>query len=451
MAVNGKRVHILGQGQEIPGPVVYWMNRDQRVDDNWALLFAQEQAIARKVPLIVVFVLVADYLGAGLRHYDFMVRGLREVEKKLLKYHIPFVLLRGKPEKEIPAFVGIHHCGILVTDFSPLRINRYWRSTITEKIKIPFYEVDAHNVVPCREVSKKAEYGAYTIRPKIQKVLAEYLVDLPPIIKHPFGWMGQKQNIDWDSELRSLKLDRSVGIVPQIISGGKAAISALSNFLDHRLKDYDEHRNDPLASTSSGLSPYLHFGQISAQRVAVEVQRFGRFVKSSESFLEELIVRKELADNFCYYNNKYDSPDCFPTWSKETLNRHWRDKREYLYGRDVFESGETHDPLWNAAQIQMVNTGAMHGYLRMYWAKKILEWTKNPEDAMEIAIYFNDKYELDGRDPNGYAGIAWSIGGVHDRAWGERPVFGKIRYMNAKGCERKFNIKAYITKYGMKK
>jgi deoxyribodipyrimidine photo-lyase len=380
-----------------------------------------------------------------------MLRGLREVEKILLKYHIPFILLHGKPEQEVPLFIKKYHCGILITDFSPLRINRYWRETVAKKTRVPFFEVDAHNVVPCREVSPKVEYGAYTIRPKIQKVLADYLVDIPPIIKHPFEWKVPKQNIDWDTELRLLKLDHSVGIIPQLVPGEKAALNVLSNFLENRLKDYNRHRNNPIVSTNSGLSPYLHFGQISAQRVAIEVQRFGRFVKSSESFLEELIVRRELADNFCYYNDNYDSPDCFPTWSKDTLNRHRRDKREHHYGLDAFESGQTHDPLWNAAQSEMVNTGTMHGYLRMYWAKKILEWTKSADDAMEIAIYLNDRYELDGRDPNGYAGIAWSIGGVHDRAWGERPVFGKIRYMNAEGCRRKFDIKAYIAKHGLKK
>jgi deoxyribodipyrimidine photo-lyase len=451
MAVNGKRIQILNSGGEVPGPVVYWMNRDQRVDDNWALLFAQEEAIARKVPLLVVFVLVSDYLGANLRHYDFMARGFREVENKLMNYRIPLFLLRGSPGHEIPSFIKKNRCGIIVTDFSPLRINRYWRSTVAENVKIPFYEVDTHNIVPCRVVSEKAEYGAYTFRPKIQKVLPEYLVEFPSVVKHPFAWKERTQHIDWDIELRSLKLDSSVGVITRIVPGEKAVFKVLSNFLDHRLKDYDERRNDPLASASSGLSPYLHFGQISAQRVALEIQRFERFIKSSDSFLEELIVRKELAENFCYYNNNYDSPDCFPAWSKETLNRHRRDRREYIYRPDAFEYGETHDPLWNAAQNQMVNTGTMHGYLRMYWAKKILEWTKNVEDAMETAIYLNDKYELDGRDPNGYAGIAWSIGGVHDRAWGDRNVFGKIRYMNYEGCKRKFDVKTYIEKYGMKK
>ena len=160
--------------------------------------------------------------------------------------------------------------------------------------------------------------------------------------------------------------------------------------------------------------------------------------------LEELIVRRELADNFTFYNTQYASFDGFPAWAKQSLNEHRKDKREYLYSLKQFEQAETHDPLWNAAQTQMINKGKMHGYMRMYWAKKILEWTPSPEEAMMIAIYLNDKYELDGRDPNGYAGIAWSIGGVHDRAWFDRPVYGKVRYMNYRGCESKFNVKEYI-------
>jgi deoxyribodipyrimidine photo-lyase len=203
-------------------------------------------------------------------------------------------------------------------------------------------------------------------------------------------------------------------------------------------------RNDPAKDGQSNLSPYMHFGHISAQRIALDVSMSDINKESREAFLEELIVRRELSDNFCFYNAHYDNFDGFPEWGKKTLNAHRKDKREYLYNIKQFENAETHDDLWNAAQIQMLKTGKMHGYMRMYWAKKILEWTESPEKAMEIAIYLNDRYELDGRDPNGYTGIAWSIGGLHDRAWNERPVFGKIRYMSYNGCKTKFDVIKYI-------
>ena len=206
-------------------------------------------------------------------------------------------------------------------------------------------------------------------------------------------------------------------------------------------------RNDPTREGQSDLSPYLHFGQIAAQRVALEVEGAPAGTKAKEAFLEELIVRRELSDNFCYYHPQYDSVACFPQWARKTLDEHHDDPREYLYTPAQFEQAQTHDDLWNAAQREMVQTGKMHGYLRMYWAKKILEWTSSPEEALKIAIYLNDRYELDGRDPNGYTGIAWSLGGVHDRAWAERKVFGKIRYMSYKGCKAKFDVAAYFKNF----
>jgi len=217
----------------------------------------------------------------------------------------------------------------------------------------------------------------------------------------------------------------------------------LREFLRERLPWYHEGRNDPMEDAQSNLSPYLHFGHISAQRIVLEVTKHDANRESQEAFLEELIVRRELSDNFCFYNAHYDHFEGFPDWAKKTLNDHRKDTREYVYSLDDFGRGDTHDQLWNAAQREMVRRGKMHGYMRMYWGKKILEWTESPEEAIKIAIYLNDRYELDGRDTNGYAGIAWSIGGVHDRAWPERPIFGKIRYMSYHGCKSKFDVMAY--------
>jgi deoxyribodipyrimidine photo-lyase len=226
--------------------------------------------------------------------------------------------------------------------------------------------------------------------------------------------------------------------------GEKAAQSALYGFVEEKLGGYDRDRNNPNKTGQSDLSPYLHFGHISAQRIALEVIKEKAASESRDAFLEELIVRRELSDNFCFYNDHYDSVEGFPEWAKKTLDQHMKDKRPYLYSLEDFEEARTHDDLWNAAQMEMVKCGKMHGYMRMYWAKKILEWTRSPEEAMETAIYLNDRFELDGRDPNGYAGIAWSIGGVHDRAWNEWNVFGKIRYMSYNGCRSKFKTDSYI-------
>lgn len=438
------RIQKLKAGTAGPGLVAYWMSRDQRVNDNWALLFARELAILNSAPLVVIFCLAPAFLGATIRHYSFLIGGIRGVADALRKKNIAFILLAGNPSEEIPRWINLQGVSSLVTDFDPIRIKREWKDAVAKKIGIPFYEVDAHNIVPCWAVSQKQEYGAYTLRPKIQRLLAEYMVDFPPLKPHPVQWNGKPPSIDWNKIYQSLPVDRSVPEVNWIEPGEQKARETLDQFLNERLRNYDKNRNDPTLNGQSCLSPYLHFGHISAQRVALETEKAvaGREVK--RVFLEELIVRRELSDNFCFYNPQYDKIEGFPGWAKQTLDKHRGDRREYLYTIDQFECAESHDPLWNAAQMEMVKRGKAHGYMRMYWAKKILEWTASPEDALEIAIQLNDRYELDGRDPNGYTGIAWSIGGVHDRAWGERPVFGKIRYMSYNGCKTKFDIKKYI-------
>lgn len=442
--MNSKRVKILKDTNKIPGPVVYWMSRDQRVRDNWALLYARELAFEWKVTMAVVFCLVPRFLDAGKNHYQFMIGGLQETEKTLQKRNIPFFLLMGDPDHEIPRFINKYKIGALITDFNPLRIKQGWNDAVANKINIPFYEVDAHNVVPCRIASQKQEYGAYTLRPKIHRLLPEFLDEYPPVRKHPAAWDNRVETVDWNVCMQSVKATDTEQRFPWIEPGEKAARKMLREFLEKKLPQYDTRRNDPAKDAQSHLSPYLHFGQISAQRVALEVLKMPGMSSSGNAFLEELIIRRELSDNFCFYNPHYDSFQGFPAWAKETLNKHRSDKREYTYSLEEFEDAETHDELWNAAQTEMIKRGKMHGYLRMYWAKKILEWTPSPEEAMEIAICLNDRYELDGRDPNGYTGIAWSIGGVHDRPWKERNIFGKVRFMSYNGCKSKFDIQSYI-------
>jgi deoxyribodipyrimidine photo-lyase len=442
--VNPKRTRVLKEGAAGSGPVVYWMSRDQRVRDNWALLYAQDCALERKVPFAIVFCLVPSFLHATIRHFGFMLRGLMEVERNLLKQNIPFFILKGSPSDVLPAFIAEKNAGILVTDFDPLRIKRRWKDELSKVLTIPFYEVDAHNVVPCWHASPKQDFAARTIRPKLKRHLDEFLVEFPKLENHTFRWKEEVKGVDWEHVIDSLTADRTVPEVGWIKSGESEALGMFRSFLSNKLESYDELRNDPTKDGQSNLSPYLHFGQISAQRIALEVKRSAVDAQKAAPFLEELIVRRELSDNFCFYNEDYDTVKGFPPWSLKTQREHANDEKEYLYTVDEFEDAETHDELWNAAQIEMVKRGKMHGYMRMYWAKKILEWSPTPEDAMKTAIYLNDRYELDGRDPSGYTGCAWSIGGVHDRAWFERPVFGKIRYMSYNGCRSKFNVNLYI-------
>ncbi len=441
--VSEDRIRSLNSEPLRSGPVVYWMSRDQRVKDNWALLYARELALELETPLIVVFCLVPKFLGATMRHYSFMLEGLAEVESLLAKLQVGFYLLEGDPASKICAFCREMQAGALVCDFSPLRIKREWKAGVTENLSNAFFEVDAHNIVPYWVASPKQEYAAYTFRPKIKKLLPEFLTAIPQMGKHPYQPSEISPSVDWQKTAAGLKIEGEVKDVPGFRSGEKAAWEMMRFFLENKIAAYETDRNDPTREGQSNLSPYLHFGQLSAQRLALLAKVADAPGVHSESFLEELIVRRELSDNFCYYNDRYDSVEAFPRWAKETLTQHADDPREYIYTLEELEKAVTHDRLWNAAQSEMVVKGKMHGYMRMYWAKKILEWTESPQQAMEIAIYLNDKYSLDGRDPNGYTGIAWSIGGVHDRAWFERPIFGKIRFMSYKGSKSKFAVEKY--------
>lgn len=445
--VQKERIRVLNNKTFIKGQVVaYWMSRDQRVSDNWALLFAKQKAEELNLPLIVFFTLTKEFPGGTLRTYDFMINGLKEVAENLSNLNIPFIVSLGDPETEIVKLSNKYNVSLLVTDFSPLKIGRAWRRGVAEKIDVPFYEVDARNIVPVWEASNKKEFGAYTIRPKIHAKLPLHLTTFPELKKQEKTEIKSETNL-LDSFLKDFKGDKSVLPVSNFKAGENSVQKMLKHFIENILSNgYAEKRNDPSVDMLSNLSPYLHFGQISAQRIALDVQQSKAPEADKASFLEELIVRRELADNFCYYEPNYDNFDGFPEWAKQSLKEHEKDKRSFIYSIEEFEKAKTHDPIWNAAQNEMVKTGKMHGYMRMYWAKKILEWTKTPEEAMQIAVYLNDKYELDGRDPNGYVGCAWAIGGVHDRAWFERPVFGKIRYMNDNGLRRKFDVEKYINK-----
>jgi deoxyribodipyrimidine photo-lyase len=443
-----RRSRFVAEGRRGAGPVVYWLSREQRAADNWALLYAQQEALDREKPLLVVFCLVSDYPGANLRHYLFMLRGLAELQMTLHRYKIIFDILEGSPVEVLPPLLDRLDAHLLVSDFDPLRIKRLWRKKLLTRIKSPWHEVDGHNIIPAWQTSGKKEYAAYTIRPKIARLVGDYLTTFPPLQPHPHPGPIARPPVAIN-RLAAMVVDRQVGEVTWLQPGEQAAGQAADQALRQRLPGYAVNRNNPCLAGQSGLSPYLHFGQLSAQRLALLVQQRKDIpVESREAFLEELIVRRELADNFCLYEPDYDRFEGFPKWAQITLNAHRNDPRPTLYSGTVLEQGATGDHLWNRCQLDLISSGKLHGYLRMYWAKKILEWTREPEEALALAIQLNDRYSLDGRDPNGYAGIAWSIGGVHDRAWPERPIFGKIRSMTAAGCRRKFSVETYITNGG---
>jgi len=455
---NAQRCRTLTKGKEVnSGPVIYWMSRDQRVEDNWAMIYAQKLAQQRQEPFYVVFCLVPKFLDGTIRHFHFMLTGLKEVEASLKAKQIPFFLKPGLAKDEVPKLCSKLKATTVVCDMSPLRVPMCWAADVAKACDakgISCQQVDAHNIVPVWVASDKLEYAARTIRPKITKMLPEFLTEFPKLPSHKYppkksSWPPQ---VDWKAAEKSLKVDRSVTIVEAFTPGTAAAFKRLAAFCKGpNLKAFSMLRNDPMKDVSSNLSPYIHFGQISAQRCALAAKTCGRVggavKKSSESFIEELVVRRELADNFCFYNPYYDSLKGCYGWAQASLKKHEKDKREHIYSRKELETGKTHDELWNAAQLQMVKEGKMHGFLRMYWAKKILEWSKSPSEALATAIYLNDRYELDGRDPNGYVGCMWSIGGIHDMGWAERPIFGKIRFMNYDGCKRKFNVPAFVAQY----
>ena len=425
--------------------VLYWMVRDKRVNDNWALIEAQKIALDNNVPLEVCFNINNGYSEANLRQYKFLFEGLREVQKTLDELQINFHLLYGQTHLKLAEFIEKNKVGYVVTDFSPLKVYKNRLKKVLGKTAIPFSQVDAHNIIPAWITSDKKEFAAYTIRPKIKKLLPDYLTDIPKIKKHPIKSDNVVEEIFWEKILKLMNLDEIVDSVDWIKPGEKNAKKHLSKLKSH-LIDYSHQRNDPNLNKLSNMSPYFHFGQISPQRVALEIRNSKLPLEDKDTFLEEMIVRRELADNFCFYEENYDFFDGYHNWAQKSLNEHRNDEREFIYSPGRFEQAETHDELWNAAQNEMRIMGKMHGFMRMYWAKKILEWSPSPEIAQQTAIELNDKYQIDGRDPNGYTGIAWSIGGIHDRAWFERPVYGKVRYMNFNGCKRKFNVKSYIEK-----
>ena len=440
------RITIRKAGEPDPAGkcVVYWMQRAQRAIDNPALDVAIRVGNELGTPVVVFLAPVPFYPRANLRHYRFLAEGIPDIAHGLTTRGVGFVL-RSYPEHSLLKFCDEVAPAIVIGDENPMREPEQWRVKVAESMRVPFWTVDADVIVPTKLLLKE-QFGARTIRPRIHALLPQFLVR-PKNVKAHMPWVSppRLQSLTPHEDfLSGWKLDRSVQAAPGWHGGSNRGLRTLREFLDKRLADYPETRNHPEQDGTSRLSPYLHFGQLGPLTVALAVQASDAPARAKDAFLEQVIVRRELAINFVRFNSFYDSMECLEPWASRSLSEHARDRRSVTYSEKQLEQAETHDPLWNAAQKQMVLRGWMHNYLRMYWAKKILEWSPSIGAAYQRAVELNDRYELDGRDPNGYAGIAWAIVGKHDRAWSDRPVYGKIRYMSLASTGRKFDSKKYI-------
>ncbi len=424
--------------------MVYWMQRAQRALDNPALDVAVRAANVIGKPVVVFFAPVPYYPHANLRHYRFLAEGISDIAAALSERNIGFVLRRF-PEHSLLKFCEEVNPSLVVGDENPMREPEAWRQTAAKKLRVPLWTVDADVIVPSKLLEKE-QYAAHIIRPRLQAQLARFLVR-PKNTTAKISWKPPANLLSLDPQVDIVQdwpLDTSVSPVSSLRGGTQQALRLLKNFTQQRLHSYAVTRNKPEIEGTSQLSPYLHFGHIGPLTVALAVEKANAPKVDKEAFLNQIITWRELAVNLVRFNPNYDNFECGEPWAHRTLAAHAKDPRPVLYSERQLEQAETHDSLWNAAQMQMVTTGWMHNYLRMYWAKKILEWSPSPAVAYQIAVRLNDKYELDGRDPNGYAGIAWSIVGKFDRPWFDRPIFGLIRYMSGGSTGKKFDSKRYI-------
>lgn len=422
--------------------VLYWMQQSQRAEFNPALEFAIEQANELDLPVLVCFG-VTPYPEANARHYDFMLRGLAEVQRRLTARGIGF-LIRKSPPHELARELATK-AALVVCDRGYLKIQRTWRAKLAEGLQRRLVQVEGDVVVPIERASSKHEYAARTIRPRIQRVWDDCMDQLEPRpIRRRADLLAIPSDVDLTDVpklLAELRVDSAVAPVVRFEAGEGAARAKLKAFLSGGLARYARERGKPEAQAASNMSPYLHFGQISPVEMALAV----RATPASDNrvtYLEELIVRRELAMNHVFYEPGYDTYGAMPDWARKTLADHAGDARPHLYARDQFEAAETHDRYWNAAMREMLATGYMHNHLRMYWGKKILQWSASPQEAFETTLALNNRWFLDGRDANSFTNVGWLFG-LHDRPWGPQPVFGTVRSMGA-NTFKKFDAEAYV-------
>ena len=420
--------------------ILYLVSRAIRFKDNQALYTTQKKALNQNAQLICLFNYYPNYPYANLRNMHFLLSGLLEMSQKLNKHNIPLLFRQGNLIENINDLRNDFDITNIITEQHVLKpilkahdlLSEYCYSNMIE-----FLKVNTACVVPVDETSLKLEYAAKTIRPKIMSKYKSYLLNFYPIQIHPQSINIESFNqIQFNNFFTQNKLEELS--LSKLIPGEDAANAQLQHFIEHGLKNY-ANRNEYDSQGQSYLSAYLHFGMLSPLKMIRDVENSQH--ENAPLFVEEALVRRELAENYCYYCKDYDSIKGAWTWAQNTLNQHINDPREYTYTLEQFEKAETHDDLWNFCQMKIVTDGYLHSYLRMYWAKMVLYWTKTPQDAIDLLIHLNDKYMLDGRDPNGYTGIMWSVAAVHDRPWFDRPVIGLVRAMGKDGTLKKSKLK----------
>ncbi len=399
-AINPIRIFELNKKPIKNGEIIYLCEREIRAKDNFALQFAIQKSEELNLTLKIIHSKVSYKYEPK---QEFIDNQIAQAEKQFKNIGLDFEVIEKTPFEIIKNLKP----ALLILDFNPILKRDYLKNT-----DFKIYEIDGHNIIPARFVSNKQEYSASTMRKKIYYNIYPFLTEFDNLIE-------EKTEADF----------------------------VLENFIKNKLNYYAEFKNNPSKNILSGLSKYLNLGFISSQRVALEIIKSSISAENKEAFLEELIIRKELADNFCLYSKNYKDFSSIPTWAKNSLNNHKYDIRAYVYSFKQLEHAKTHNKLWNATQVQLINDGIIHGYLRMYWAKKILEWTLSPDKALKIAIYLNDKYAYDSPSANGYTGILWAIAGLHDRAFVNYPVTGKIRRMTYDSIKRKYDLGNYLKKF----
>ncbi len=431
--------------------VLYWMQANRRARQNVALDEAIREANALGLPVVVYEGLRPDYPEANARIHTFVVEGMRDnardAERRGLKY-VAYVPPVGRVDRRAIARLA-ERAALVVTDDAPAFIFRDQTKALAEKIDCPLVAFDACGVVPIREMTKR-EWSAATIRPKIRRLLPVYLRKHPEAkAKHD----GTRLDLDFDiaTDVERLSVDEivaasgvdaSVAPSPLYRGGRKHALARLKHFLAKLFDGYAEGRNDAGVETTTRLSAYLHFGHIGALELALAASDADAPRQDKDVFLEELIVRRELCYNFCHFEPKHTRVSSLPDWARKTLDKHKDDPRQKVTAREI-ESGETYDEIWNLGQRELLATGEIHNAARMLWGKKILEWSKTPQKAVDTMIRLHHRYALDGRNPATYTNILWILG-LHDRAWGpERPIFGTVRFMSSDAFRRKHDVKAY--------
>jgi deoxyribodipyrimidine photo-lyase len=453
MAVELERVTPLNHAPERPDRdyVLYWAQMNRRVDANHGLLYAAELANRHNLPVLYYEGLTCSYEYANDRLHTFILEGVQETARRLRKAGIGYVfyLRKTQTERNHALYDLAKRAAVVVTDDYPTFIARKHNGRVPEKLDVAYYVVDSSCIVPMKVLNKR-EYGAYTIRPKIKKLLSKYLKPADNLcVRKRFAAALPDFHTEVDEDriaqlVEACQVDHSVRRSTAFTGGRAHAEQLLAHFLTHNLSRYAKRRNEPSEHATSRMSPYLHFGQISSLEIALAVKQYAKEHKLiADEYLEELIVRRELAFNYARLAEQPGRLENLPEWCRKTMAKHAPDKRDPTYTCRQLECAETYDELWNATQKELLLRGTIHGYYRMYWGKKIIEWTSDYQDAADIMVDFHGRYALDGRDPATYTNILWCFG-LHDRPWGERPIFGQLRYMSLEGMKRKTNTKAYI-------